>query len=147
MRAATQLHHFRRHAVAAALAAITLLAACGGDSGSNPGGSVVGNYVLKSVDGGALPVTIYSDPSLKVELLDESLALQSDGKYSIAAHVRTTENGQVATSTEQDSGTYTVSGSTLAFVSTDPEVGSATGSVDGSTLTVRSGTTVLVFQR
>jgi hypothetical protein len=147
MRAASQLHRFRRHAVAAALAAMTLLAACGGDSGSNPVASVVGTYALNSVDSGSLPVTVYSDASSTVELLDEALTLRSDGKYATLAHVRMTENGQVTTDTAEDSGTYTLSGSTLAFVSTDPEVGSATGSVDGSTLTVRSGTTVLVFQR
>ena len=63
------------------------------------------------------------------------------------ALIRTTNDGHLATHTEADLGTYRVDGTTLAFVSVEPEVGQSAGTVDGRRLTVRSASTVLVFQR
>jgi hypothetical protein len=148
MRTSTPTSRSRRgHAVGFALAALSLLAGCGGDSSTNPTAGIAGSYSLISVDGTPLPFLIVDQGTFRVEILDEKLVVTSDAKYATLAHLRITENGQETTITEQDAGTYTVSGSTVTFVSADPQIGTNVATIDGGTLTVKGGMFVLVYQR
>lgn len=96
--------------------AVALAAACGSDnSGTTGPGNVSGTYALDSVSGSALPYTV-PNSSRNIIIASATATLLSSGDYSVIA------SGSANDSTGQiigDQGTYTVSGSTISFHSTN----------------------------
>ena len=143
----------RNMLAAVAAVAIVATAACGADkkSGSTgpdevpPSGSVTGLYALKSVGGHALPaVLIDEDVSdegqtfhLKVEILNGSVMLKAGGQYDASTEIRFTVDGQSQTESGQSSGTYSRSGSTITFNSSDDEIGSFSASIGNGQITAQ----------
>ncbi len=102
----------------AATAALVLVTACGGDSSTGPGvpKSPVGNYTVATVNGKALPFTIFSDTGFKYEETAGTLALTSDGKYSFVTTFRQTVESDVEVFVDSTFGRWTQSGASLSFV-------------------------------
>ena len=118
------------------VAAIFLAAfvACGGDSSTNPSASIAGTYTLRTVNGSALPFTVYSDVTTKIEVTDDAITLNDGGTFTESGHTRTTTNGRVTTESIVDAGTYVRNGTAITLKGAD---GTPTpGSLNGSSLTL-----------
>ena len=111
--------------LATAVLAGGLLPACGDD----PTGpeSVAGTYILQTLNGGALPVTVVG-----VEVSAGSIQLNSAGTYTLSL---TIDFGP-GPLTETETGTFTVDGSTVDFDEGDVDEVDFTGTVSGDTLTI-----------
>jgi hypothetical protein len=107
----------RRSGLTVAVAALAALGACGGDS-SSPAGPVipttpVGAYTITTVNGKALPVALFADVSYTYEVTKGTIALTSDGKYSVVTTFRQTLPGSVETFVDSTGGTWLQTGSTI----------------------------------
>jgi hypothetical protein len=116
-----------------ALLAFAALAACGGDSSITPG-TVTGSYSLRTVNGSPLPFTVIQIGADKIEITGDVIILNEGGTFTETTSQRTTENGVVTTSTIDDAGTYTLTGTAITL--TSPESGSISGAVSGGTMTL-----------
>ena len=87
---------------------------CGSDSITDNTSSVIGTYRLESYDGAPPPVVLMGgDP--KLEVLADQFVLAAGGTFTQRTSFRFTE-GQVVTLDESiETGTYTVSGSTVTI--------------------------------
>lgn len=132
-----------RRALILALLSVVLLTACKGDS-TGPGGSIAGNYTLRTVNGQNLPY-VEVEQSTKFELLSETLVLTDAGTFTVQGVVRVTFAGQSQNETFNESGTYTHSGSTITFAV--PGEQSITGTASNSTITFTSEGLTYVFQK
>jgi len=130
----------RRSRALIALAFVATVAACGGDSSTEPGGSSspVGAYSITSVNGKTLPASLFADGAFNYEVTAGKLNLTSDGKYSAVTTFRQTLPGSVSSFVDSVGGTWVQAGTTIAM--TNPSDGS-TGSASWGkgTLTI-SGT-------
>ena len=116
-----------------ALLAFAALAACGGDSSTSPG-VVTGTYNLRTVNGSPLPYTVIQIGADKIEITGDVIILNEGGTFTETTSQRTTENGVVTTSTIDDAGTYTLTGTAITL--TSQESGSISGAVSGGTMTL-----------
>lgn len=74
-----------------------------------------GTYILRSVNGKPLPYTVSESAGTKVELLDESYAIDKMLNFVLRAHVRTTVGGQTNTAEQISSGSVGSEGHYLKF--------------------------------
>ncbi|MDB4915462.1 MAG: Lipocalin-like domain protein [Gemmatimonadetes bacterium] len=125
-----------------AFLAFTTLTACRGDDATNPTVAVVGTYTLQQVNGGPLPFTVQTgDP--KIEIISEQLTVAAGGSYTVTTMFRHTTGGVASTNPTTDTGTYTISGTTLAFHDSGGDVGSAM--IGTNTLTFQEDGVTLLF--
>jgi hypothetical protein len=104
---------------------LVVLAACGSDSSTSPGGSSspgspVGAYALTTINAKALPASIISDPSYSIEITAGSLSLTSDGRYKSLTTTRETVAGHASLYLDSVMGTWTqtpAGSSTIVFTS------------------------------
>lgn len=134
------------------LAAFALgIGACGDSTG--PKENVTGTYMLQTVGGFALPLTLYQDDTELDELTDGSITLNSDRSWSAVLNGRvTTAQGVQPLEPAQGSGTYTLDGTTLLLTDETAQGQQLHGTVSGGTLTLLEndglgGTVALVFKR
>ena len=118
------------------------MAACGGDGVTEPD-TVAGTYILKTVDGKPMPAVLYEEPGYKFELISSNYVLTEAGTFTNNASWRETDNGSVNTGNESSSGTFTVNGSTLSFIS--PGGDAFQGTRVGNTLTLNFEGVVAVY--
>jgi hypothetical protein len=120
--------------------AVAALAACGGDSSTEPGHATtpVGAYTITTVNGKAVPASLFADGAFNYEVMSGKLTLTNDGKYSAVTTFRQTLPGNVETFVDSVGGTWVLSGTTVSM--TNP-ADSSTGSAawGNGTLTI-SGT-------
>ncbi|MEJ2342805.1 MAG: hypothetical protein P8Y10_11440, partial [Gemmatimonadales bacterium] len=105
-----------RHIVTAV--AVISLPACGSDDISGPGGNdadLVGSYELTSIDGDALPVTVFETIGQRVEVVDGNLSISADGSYVLDAEVLVTTDGQSETVDDSTPGSWTLTGNLLTL--------------------------------
>jgi len=124
-----------------AVTLLVALAACGGDSTSPDMASLSGDYVLRSVNGGALPITVLTNGSLKLEITSETLFVKSAGTFSDVTHYRRTNVDVVDTPADTLSGTWSSKGTVVTFSAGGSEfigtVGGAALVIEGSGLSFR----------
>jgi hypothetical protein len=111
----------RSLAFVAPLAALAAAGACGGDSPSGPATPKTpdGSYTISTVNGKGLPVAIFSDTNYTYEVTSGTLALTTDGKYSIVTKFRQTIPGNVSTFVDSTGGTWLLSGTSITFTNAD----------------------------
>lgn len=109
------------------------LVACGGDSATGAN-TTPGTYLMRTLNGQALPYVIAQTGANKSELTDDAVTLNAGGTYTETGHVRNTTNGQVTTQSHVDAGSFTLNGTAITLLSTDGT--SVSGTLNGSTLTV-----------
>lgn len=133
-----------RQALAALAMLLTLgTAACGKDSATGPSENFFGAYALALVEGETPPVTVFEGPArlpdgqvltMKLEVLDSEASLDEDGSYFLALVLRMTANGKTLTQSLSNEGTFERSGSSVEFLSDDPEISDFTGTFSGGRL-------------
>ena len=133
-----------------ALFAATLcaLAACGGDSGTNPNNAAIdGTYSLHSVNGSPLPFTFQSGTN-SLTVTRDVLTVGSNGSWTESANYSQTVNGQTSTGTIADGGTWTRAGNSVEFDSQVSGDVAYSGTFSNGTLTLNDGSGfVQVFNR
>ena len=131
-----------------AFALVFAAIACGSDNTTSvpTNASVAGTWTLQTVNGGALPATLSPAPT-KLEILSNSVTATSNGTWTSTAQLRTTIGTQApVTATQNDAGTYTLSGNNVAINSTaNGAVGA--GSISGNTLTLTQAAGVFVYKK
>ena len=125
----------RSSKLAAGVAAIAFVTACGSDSttglsSSNP----VGSYTMSTVNGKAVPTSLFADGAFSYDITGGSMKLTSDGKFSTVTNYRQTLPGSVENFVDSTGGTWTQSGSALQMTASDGST--ATATFDKSTLTL-----------
>ena len=135
-----------RKALAATLTVATFaLAACGGGGDAIGPSTIAGTYTLQTVNGNALPAVLLEDAGYKLEVLSGSYTLNGDNSYSATASFRETENAVVTPSTESESGTYVVRGSSVTF--TDSDGFQTGGTISGTNLTLAAAGLTIRYSR
>jgi len=121
--------------------------ACGSDSTTTQPttASLAGTWSLQNINGIALPFVLAQTATSKSEVLSDIVTATSGGTYTEVTQIRTTLNGQATTSTENDAGTYTVTGNAVVIRSNDGS--SASGTVNGTTFTISVGGIAFQFKK
>lgn len=133
------------------LAALTLtafVAACG-DSNTSPKKSPVGTWSLTTLDGNAPPLVVATSSDSTLYLTGSTLTIEQSGSFSENIGLRLTWQSGDSTFQQIDSGTWTISGSTITFnvIGSSPsENFTYTGSFQDSTI-VEPGTNTWVYRR
>jgi hypothetical protein len=98
-----------------ALAALIGVGACGSDSTSGPAvpTTPIGSYTITTVNGKGLPVALFADASYTYEVTNGTLALTSDGKYSVVTTFRQTLPGNVSMFVDSTGGTWVQTGANI----------------------------------
>ncbi|MFG1691135.1 lipocalin family protein [Gemmatimonadota bacterium] len=123
------------------LALVAVLTACGGSS-TEPE-PIWGTYNLTTIAGQPLPYVLIQVGADMLEVTAGHMRLNSDHTFSTALTLRLTEDGVEDTETGTNSGTFTVSGSSLTFTDSDGET--FTGSLTDKTLTLIEDGDAFVF--
>ena len=142
--------------VCGAVLTALLLASCGGDdaTGPNGGDSYTGSYVLKSIDGHAVPTTTYEDEFQRDEVRSGALVVRANGTFTMSfAEFRTRASTGLTEDHSSDvSGSYDVDNSdasvdiTFTESGDSPEIWEATFSGRRITMLDDSGE-VYVFEK
>ena len=127
------------------LALLLPLTACGDDGPTDPTQSAVGTYTLVQVNGSPVPALLGQFEEGRVDVLSGTLTLRNDKSYTEMVNLRfTPTTGVVQTIPVNEDGTFTVTGSTVQFKTSDGDTYSGTLSgntleynVDGLTATYR----------
>jgi hypothetical protein len=121
----------------AASASIAMASACGSDLPSAPK-DVPGTYVLRTIDGLSLPVSVPNPRNHLIVISSVTATLNTNDTYAVAG--TGTEDGNASTELT-DAGTYTLSGSTLHFTSAtlNGATYSATAKTDTMVVTLPGG--------
>ncbi len=115
------------------LTSLLPLAACGDGGPTDPSQSAVGTYTLVQVNGSALPALLGQFAEGGVDVLSGTLTLRGDRTYTETVNVRITPStGVVQTFPAIEDGTFTVTGSTVQFQTSDGDTYS--GTLSGTTL-------------
>lgn len=148
MRALSSIRLFQRLSTLALAFAIASTAACGGDDknpSTGPVNEVVGNYALKSIDGDALPATIFDDIvdmegeqlRLTIGVTAGSLDLKADKSFTGSLTFTIVVEGE-APHTEQVpvTGTYTATGGNITLKPSDPTEPAISATVANGQITI-----------
>jgi hypothetical protein len=138
-----------RPALLAAISMIALLSGCSSTDSNGPGTSAIGTYALVSVNGSALPATTQNDATIKTEILSGTFVVNADESFSESRQGRITLNGGTPSPiTATQTGTWTVSGTELSFVSgTTQNPVIFNGTYAAGTLTYTSGGATFTYQQ
>ena len=131
------MHLSRTMLALAASAFIATASACGSDLPTSPT-DVPGTYVLRTIDGLALPVTVPNPRDHLIVINSVTATLNANDTYALAG--TGTEDGNASTELT-DAGTYSLTGSKLRFTSTTlgGATYSATAKTDTFTVTLPGG--------
>ena len=141
---------------AAAVATLTLALACGdngtgpdeGGEGGTPTGSVTtGLYTLRTVNGDAVPTTVYEEPGYKYEIVSASVNLKTDASFIAIMRDRETIDGVAETYTDTSYGTWSKSGTTVTFTDDVGDTFDATLNTAGLTIAGPAGGMTMVFKK
>lgn len=137
----------RRLATVVAALAVTVAAACGSDSPTQPTqASFAGSWSLQTVNGSALPFTAAQNGADKLDILTDVFTASSAGTFDEMATTRTTINGLASIDTLADSGTYVISGGTVTFRFAS-DSSSLPGTVSGKTMTITQSGYSFVYRQ
>lgn len=121
------------------------LAGCNEDPVS-PEEALPGSYTLSTVNGSALPATIFEAGTQMVEITAGELQVGADNTFDLSVTVRSTDNDVSQTVTNQHSGSWTITGNVVSFTYSANGF-TDTGVLDGDQLTVVFQGRALVFRK
>jgi hypothetical protein len=108
--------------------------------------TVTGSYVLRTVNGSPLPYTIAGTGTDKTEILDDAITLFQGGGYSESGHTRVTVNGQVTNTTNTESGSYSLFGTSVSLASSGAPH-SRVATIQANTMTIVEAGRTSVFRK
>jgi hypothetical protein len=114
--------------------------------------SIIGTYVLRTLDGLPVPYTLSQSGTSKFEILSGNITIESDTRFTTTMTEQRTVNGQPqAPETSVCSGPYTLVGISIAFTETTPSVhcGSIpySGTILRDTITITSALIPIVYSK
>jgi len=110
--------------------------------------TIRGEYILRTVNGAALPFTKSVVGATKVEILDDKITLLPASTFAEEWHVRTTVNGQATTQTKTETGTYAPAFSNSVYLNGNSTTGSRlTITTNDNTMTFSESGTVYVWKK
>lgn len=100
--------------------ALVVTTACGSDSATGPGGAndpptPLGAYSITTVNGKALPVAVFNEPSYLYEVMSGTMSLTADGKYVAVTSFRQTVPNNVSIYKDSTFGTWTRTGAQISL--------------------------------
>jgi hypothetical protein len=116
----------------AAGASVVMASACGKDLPTAPT-DVPGTYILRTIDGLSLPVTVPNPRNHLIVINSVTATLNTNDTYALAG--TGTEDGNASTELT-DAGTYTLSGSQVNFTSTTLNGATYSGVAKTDTITM-----------
>ena len=131
----------RRHArIATAFLALAAIA-CGGDSTApqvDVYAQAAGTYALVSLNGRALPATVFQDATIRTDITSASLTLRADRTFTETIDAVNIQGTSQQPERQVHNGTFTLTGTAAAF--TVPSAGgfpafSFSGTLTGNVLT------------
>ena len=125
--------------------AVVAATGCGSDGITDSSSSILGTYRLESYDGTPPPVVLLAGEP-KLEVLADQFVLASGGSFVQRTSFRLTENGIVTLDESIETGTYTVSGSTVTIRHTS-DTSTTAATTSGRALTIDFEGHQLVYQR
>ncbi len=128
-----------------ACAAVALLG-CGGDS-TGPAASAEGSWLLLTVNGSPLPVTVFQTTTYRLEVISDQYILESDGHYTENFTTRETDGTTVTTTDDSDFGTWSQSGNQVSVTASDNTTLTGTINGSGDRITINSQGFLLVYGR
>jgi len=136
----------RRSGTAIAFLLAAAVTGCGDSTGPSEPTTPVGSYTIATVNGKALPASVFADGPINYEVMSGKLSLTSDGKYSAVTTFRQTVPGDVSTYVDSIGGTWVLSGTTVQMINTsDASTGSATWANRQLTIVVVDGKVTTTF--
>ena len=123
-------------------AALLVLAACSDSTGPN---ARLGTYSLVSINGQDLPVVVGTISGTTVEIISGEVTLNSNGTFTDRTDYRFTSNAGVDTDFEIATGTYSVNGNNVTFLTSDGD--SYSMAISGQTLTQVEPGLTLIYER
>jgi len=139
--------HISRASLAATLVVAFLTLGC--NAITAPSSALAGTYTLQTVNGGGLPYVTSVSATDTVQVTAGTIAIQSDSTFVTTLSSRYASPGVVTSSTRTQDGTWSATGTTIAFSYTNG--GADAGSVSGNVLTIiattGSGPLTYVFQK
>jgi hypothetical protein len=126
-------------------AAVLLLAACQSDSTAPVETTVYGRYVLRTLDGDAVPAVFTDATNFKLEIMKGVVTLNQDHTFTDSTDVRRTEGTLVRRVVDVAAGTFEHNGAVITLSSTRGERYTMTFS--DRTLTQNLGGSILVYRR
>ena len=122
------------------------IACGGGESTTQPTlESLAGTWSLHDINGVSLPLVIAQTGTSKTETLSDVVTATAAGTYTQVTQLRTTVNGVATTSSQSDSGTYTLTGNAVVVRSGDGST--VNGTVTGNTFTIAASGVVFAYRR
>jgi hypothetical protein len=94
-----------------------LVLGCGSDSTAPDLTATSGNYVLRTINGSALPVTVLARTNFQLDITAETLFAQPSGDFTDVTHYRRDTLGVVDLPADTLGGRWTVRGSVVSFTS------------------------------
>ena len=122
---------------------LALAISCGGD-GTSPSTDVSaeGTWTLRTIGGANLPYLLEQVGSDKIELLDATIVITTNGSFTTTSTERTTIAGQATTRSYDDRGNYSLRGVDVTFTFTSDGV-AIRGAIRGDSLTFNDGIPVV----
>ncbi|MDB4915535.1 MAG: hypothetical protein JWM95_3179 [Gemmatimonadetes bacterium] len=108
--------------------------------------TVNGAYTLRTINGSPLPYTTAGSGTNKTETLDDVLTLYQGSTYAESGHVRKTVNGQVTTTNNTETGSYTLVGTSITLRSSDGTLGRI-AMINANTMTFITDGVTSVFMK
>ena len=100
-----------------AVLALVAVAACGGDSGTNPNSdSIEGTYSLRTINGSPLPFTVQSG-TYSYTIKTDVITIASNGSWTETYTYTETANGQTTNGSDVDGGTWVRAGNVVNLAS------------------------------
>jgi hypothetical protein len=127
------------------LAGAAVLSSCSALDAIGSAGRLNATYELRSVNGIAVPATVYSEPGYRLEVLNANFTLEEDGTYSEAGIVRETVNGFSETRSSSSWGYYEYYNGEITF---DEQNGRRYyGYLEGNTLIIEDQGVQMTYRR
>lgn len=132
----------RRVTLFGMLAMAMAMGGCSDDEEGTGPADITGTYTLRTVNGQALPFTLYEASGFKSEIVGSQLTLNANGTWTETAQIRDTEPGTAPVTTpEVSSGTYVRNGRTLVLTDQDDDALNVTIQNDGALVLAGEGLT------
>ncbi len=128
--------------------AFVAVTACGADGVTGvTQAQLSGTYSVNTVNGAPVPTAVSTAAGL-VTLLTDQITIAENGTWAEVYTYRVTNaNGSVSNGADNDGGTYTLTGRSVAFHSTSLNGTVYTGTSSGNYLTLNDGANTYVFTK